>query len=118
MVVLVTISNGVRSKDFKVKTAAGLLPSVRTEFGEGTVTDPKGVALTSEYGDLEEGVYVWSSGGEKTQQNDPCMPPRYQMRLQYFACLNRIPYIFALHHTGCHSVANHSFIFVGMIVHC
>ncbi len=70
MEVIVTVTNGVRSKDFKVKTAAGLIPSVRIEFGEGTITDPKGVALTSEYGNLEEGVYIWSSGGEKTQ-HDP-----------------------------------------------
>ena len=67
--VVVSVTDGVRSKDFKVKTAAGLLPSVKIEFGEGTLTDPTGVALTSEYGDLEEGVYVWSSGGERTQND-------------------------------------------------
>ncbi len=66
MVVFVTVTNGVRSKDFKVETAAGLIPSVQIEFGVGTITDPNGVALTAEYGNLEEGVYIWSSGGEKS----------------------------------------------------
>ena len=66
MVVFVTVTNGVRSKAFKVETAAGLIPSVRDVFGEGFIMDPKGVVLTSEYGNLEEGVYIWSSGGEKS----------------------------------------------------
>ena len=73
MVVSVTVTNGVRSIAFRVETAAGLIPSARDVFGEGTVTDPKGVALTSEYGNLEEGsVYVWSSaGGEPPSPYDP-----------------------------------------------
>ena len=47
---------------FKVETAAGLIASVHKVFGEGFITDPNGVALTAEYGNLEEGVYIWSSG--------------------------------------------------------
>jgi hypothetical protein len=66
MVVFVTVTNGVRSKEFKVETAAGLIPSVRDVFGEGFIMDPKGVVLTSEYGNLEESVYIWSPGGEKS----------------------------------------------------
>ena len=62
MVVIVTVTNGVRSKNFKVETAAGLIPSVQVEFGVGTITDPYGVALTTEYGNLEEVTYIWSTG--------------------------------------------------------
>ena len=71
MVVLVTVTNGVQSKAFRVETAAGLIPSVHLVFGEGTITDPNGVVLTSEYGNLEEGEYVWSSGGEKSHIRCP-----------------------------------------------
>ena len=66
MVVCVTVTNRVRSKKFRVETAAGLIPSVQIEFGVGTITDPNGVALTAEYGNLAEGEYIWSSGGEKS----------------------------------------------------
>ena len=66
MVVFVTVMNGVQSMAFKVETAAGMIASVRNVFGEGFITDPNGVALTAEYGNLEEGVYIWSSGGEKS----------------------------------------------------
>ncbi len=68
--VFVTVTNGVSTKAFKVKTAAGLIPSARNVFGEGFIVDAEGVVLTSEYGNLEEGEYVWrSSGGE----NDPVL---------------------------------------------
>ena len=53
--VFVTVTNVVRSKDFKVETTAGLMPPVQMEFGEGTVSDPNGVALTAEY--------EWQTGG-------------------------------------------------------
>ena len=61
MVVLVTVRNGDRSKTFKVETSAGLIPSVRDVFGEGFIMDPEGMVLTSEYGALEEGEYIWSA---------------------------------------------------------
>ena len=66
MVVDVIVSNGDRSMVFNVETAAGLIPSVRDVFGEGFITDPNDMVLTSEYGYLEEGVYIWSSRGEKS----------------------------------------------------
>ena len=64
--VFVTVVNGDQSKDFKVETAVGLIPSVGHVFGEGFVMDPKGVVLTSEYGNLEEGEYIWSYSGEQS----------------------------------------------------
>ena len=69
--VFVTVSNGDRSKDFKAETAAGLIPTVRDVFGEGFITDPKGVVLTSEYGNLEEGVHIWSSSRGENSHYDP-----------------------------------------------
>ena len=51
---------------FKVETSAGLIPSVRDVFGAGFIMDPKGVVLTSEYGNLEEGEYTWCPVGEKS----------------------------------------------------
>ena len=66
IMVIVTVTNQTWSKRFQAETAAGLLPAVFTEFGAGTVTNPLGIALTSESGDLVEGEYAWSSG-ELTQ---------------------------------------------------
>ena len=60
MVVIVTVTDGVRSLKFKVITAAGLIPFAQMVFGVGTIMDPNGEALTSEYGNLEEVVYTWS----------------------------------------------------------
>ena len=68
--VLVTVEDGDRSQVFKVETAAGLIPIARDVFGEGFILDPNGVALTAEYGDLEDkGVYKWSYRGEKPHRD-------------------------------------------------
>ncbi len=70
MVVFVTVTNGVSIKAFKVETAAELIPSVRDVFGEGFIMDAEDVVLTSEYGNLQEGEYVWRSSGD---ENDPVL---------------------------------------------
>ena len=67
---LVTVRHGDRSKAFKAETAAGLMPAVQVEFGVGTIRDPKGVALTAEYGKLEEGEYIWSTSRGDKSLND------------------------------------------------
>ena len=58
--VVVTVTDGHRTQQFRVITAGALLPEVRTAFGEGNVKDIHNITLTAEYGNLQAGTYTWT----------------------------------------------------------